>query len=93
MVKKNMSKTSISIKKSKINLHSRHKSILVKKPAGKLWYEFLTSIFITVNMIRSSYNNNVFSFIYYRYKSILAVEIYDILMATQNRISFERLIK
>ena len=63
MVKKNMSKTSISIKKSKINLHSRHKSILVKKPAGKLWYEFLTSIFITVNMIRSSYNNNVFSFI------------------------------
>ena len=40
-------------------------------------------------MIRSFSDHAVFSWIYKNYKSLLAVETYDILMATENIICFE----
>ena len=44
-------------------------------------------------MIRISSDHAVFSWVYNNYKSFLSVEIYEILLATQNRICFERLIQ
>ena len=42
-------------------------------------------------MIRTSYDNSVFSWVYKNYKSFLTVETYYILMTTENKIFFERL--
>ena len=44
-------------------------------------------------MIRISYDHAVFSWVYKNYKSFLVVETYDILVLTEKRICFERLIK
>ena len=60
------------------------KSIQCKKPARKLWYDLLKSIFITVKMILSSSGRAIFSWVYNNYKSFLALEIDDIIMATEN---------
>ena len=68
------------------------KSIQWVKSAGKLWYELLKPIFITVKNIRSSSDHSVFSWVYNIYKSSLSVETDDTLLATHSRISFERLI-
>ena len=45
-----------------------YKSIQGTKPAGKLCYDILKSIFITVNIIRSSSDNDVLSWVYNSYK-------------------------
>ena len=50
------------------------------QPAGKFWYDLLKLIFITVKMIRSSYDHDLFSWVYKTHKSFLAVETYYILM-------------
>ena len=39
-----------------------------KKPAGKLWYDLLKSILITVKMTIISSDNSVFSWVYKNYK-------------------------
>ena len=39
------------------------KSIQGKKPSGKFWYELLKSIFVTVKVIRSSSDHDLFSLI------------------------------
>ena len=44
-------------------------------------------------MIKRSSEYDILSGTYQKYKSILAVETDDILMTTQNKISFERLTK
>ena len=44
-------------------------------------------------MIKSLSDHAVFSWIYKTFKSFLAVDTYDLLVATQNRIFLERLIK
>ena len=69
------------------------KSIQGKKPAVKFWYELLKSIFITVNIIRISSDNDVLSWVYKNYRSFLAVKTHDILLETQNRNIFERLMQ
>ena len=40
------------------------KSIQGTNPAGKIWYDSLKSIFVTVKMIRSSSDHAVFSWVY-----------------------------
>ena len=44
-------------------------------------------------MIRGASDHSVFSWFYNNYKYFLAVETYDILIETQNRIFFERLVQ
>ena len=61
-------------------------SIQGTKPAGKLWYDLLKSIFITVKMIISSSDHAMFSWVYNNNKPIIYVEIDDILMETENKI-------
>ena len=56
------------------------------RSTGKLWYDLLKYLLITVKMIRSSSDHTVLSWIYRTYKSFLGVETYDIIMETQNRI-------
>ena len=77
-----MTKTTISLKKSEGIMHSVIKSIQGTKPAGKLWYDLLKSIFINVKMIRISSDHAIFSWVFNTYKSFLAVETDDILMET-----------
>ena len=64
---------------------SRHKTY------WKICYELLKSIFIIVKIIRSSSDHSVFSWVNNTYKYLFDVEIYDILIATENIICFERL--
>ena len=45
MVQKKMSKTSISLKKSKINLQSNNNINSGNKPAGKIWCDLLKYIY------------------------------------------------
>ena len=66
-------------------------SIQGTKPAGKLWYDLLKSIFITVKIIRLSSDHAVLSWVLKNKKSLLYVETYYILMTTENIICFERL--
>ena len=61
------------------------KSTQGTEPEGKFLYDLFKYIFNTVEMISSSYDHYVFTWNYQTYKSILAVETYNILMATQNR--------
>ena len=44
-------------------------------------------------MIRSSYYHNLLSWVYKNYKSLFAVETYEILLVTENRICFEILMQ
>ena len=50
-------------------------------------------ILITVNIIRRSSDHAVVSWTYNKYKSIIVLETYDILIETHNIIGFERLPK
>ena len=59
------------------------------KPAGKFWYGLIKYIFITIKIIRSSSDHVVFTWVYNNYKSFLAVETDDILLAIENGICFE----
>ena len=66
------------------------KIIQGKKPAGEFFYDLLKYVIITFKIIRISSDHAVFSRTYKTYKPILALETYDILMATQNNICFKR---
>ena len=79
-----MNKTSIGLNKPKITLYSRNKNIQGTKPAGNFCYYLLKSILITVKTIRGFSDHYIFSWIYNHYKYFLAVETYDIIMATYN---------
>ena len=72
-----------SINQKELCIHAI-KSIQGTKYDGKLWYELLKSILIDVKIIRISSDHAVFSWVYKNYKSFLAIEIYVILMATDN---------
>ena len=93
MFQNKMSKTSIIFYKPKTTLHSYRKSMQVTKTAVKFWYDLIKYIFIKVNIIRIFSGHAVFSYIYKNYKYFLAVETYDILMATHIQIFFERLMQ
>ena len=67
-----------------MTLHSINQNNSGKKTAGKSWYDLLKYIFIPVSIIRSSSDHAVFSWIYNNCKYSLAVQTYDILMATKN---------
>ena len=54
-----MAKTFITIKKSKITLHSSNKYIQVTKPYRNSWCDLLKYIFIIFKMVISSYYNAV----------------------------------
>ena len=60
------------------------KPIKGTKPAGKLCYELLKSIFLTAKIIRSSYDNAEFTWVYKNYKEFLLVETYNIILAIDN---------
>ena len=62
-----------------------------KGKRGKFWYDLITSIFITVEIIRSSSDHYIFTWNYHTYNYILAVKTHTILMATHHSIRFERL--
>ena len=67
MVQKKMKKhplASINHKELRIKTKKNQET----KPSGKLWYDLLKSIFITVKIIRSYYNNTVFSCLNKNYK-------------------------
>ena len=55
-----MAKISISINKTKRNLHSSHQINTREKPAGNFWYDLLKYIFVTFKMIRSSSGKSIF---------------------------------
>ena len=85
--------TSISVKKSKRNLHSSHQINTCNKNDGNFWYDLLKYIFIVVHMIRRPSEYAVLYWAYKTYKSILAFETHDILIETKNSICFEILTK
>ena len=54
MFQKKMAKASISFNKPKGHMHSRNKINPKKYPAGKLWYDLLKPIFVTLKIIKIS---------------------------------------
>ena len=84
LVQNKMAKTSIILKKSEGIMHSGENSIQGTKPDGKLWYDLLKSIFVTVKIAGRSSDHSVFWLVYKNYKSSLSIETNDILLATEN---------
>ena len=69
------------------------KSIQGTKASGKLLHDLLKYIFIIFNIIRSLSDHAVLSWIYRTHEYFISVKTDDILMAKQNRVLFEILIK
>ena len=75
-----------------------------KKDAGKMWYNLLTSVFTTLNIIRSSSDHGIFTWKYtgdhndffcknnsVSYNAIICLATDDIILFTDNIICFQRL--
>ena len=61
------------------------KSIQGTKPAGRMWYDLFSSVLRSLGMQRSDSDHGVFSWIYNKLKSLIALATDDILVATQHK--------
>ena len=81
-VKKKLAKPSIILNRLEEIIQLGNKSTKETKTDGKLWYDLLESIFITIKLIRRSYDHDLLSLVCNSYKSSLRVEIDEILLKT-----------
>ena len=88
MVQNIMSKAYISFNKSEGPMHSGYKINQKNKTCWKIMVCLTKINLITIKIIRRYSDYAVLSWVYMNYKPFLAVEKYDILLATQNMICF-----